>query len=158
MNQMALHNTESRDQALTVTLPGERNRALIAMALRPSPFPLLRPQGSETNKIVHKVQLDSGMITVTFVASNPGCLLFGQDAFVLESLINRADQQRATVVSFDIDTATDLMSQAGFGSGGDAFRLFRQSLERIGGLLATIRLEDGTSHSLNVLESLSIRF
>lgn len=119
-------------QGLVEADPWERERAWISDALTQCPLPLTKPTGTEALKIVRETKTGSGPLTVIYTATGLASMPYGRDAYLLDVLISEARKRGEKRVTFE--GAIDIMRLAGFDVGGHDYRLFKEALERIGGL------------------------
>lgn len=128
--------TSQKMQEVALAEPLERDRAWISDALTQCPLPLSKPSGAEANKIIRETQTGNGPLTVIYTATGLACIPYGRDAYLLDVLISEARKRGEKRVTFE--AAIDVMRLAGFDVGGHDYKLFKNSLERIGGLHISI--------------------
>lgn len=119
-------------EAMQQADPFNRDRAWISDALTQCPLPLIRPTGMEAQKIIREVRTGNGVLSVVYTATGLQCIPYGKDAYLLDVLISEARKRGERLVSFE--TAIEIMRLAGFDVGGHDYKLFKEALERIGGL------------------------
>ena len=124
--------TQKSLNIMTAADPWERDRAWISDALTQCPLPLVKPTGSEAHRIVRETRTGNGALVVIYTATGLPCIPYGKDAYLLDVLISEARKRGERIVTFE--AAIDIMRLAGFDVGGHDYRLFREALERIGGL------------------------